>query len=463
MIELGLGSVAEIYDFIKQFHFKSGYGVDLYNDMTFSDTSKIRVSPAEGHVVLKRDSITQFYPTEDDIWARTWVTNPLSARKLKMIQLLPNIEVADTERKVRLYDGTNDLYWDGVTWSIAGAGNWNTEAEINANIETFPLLPDREFAVTINLKTTDREVTPEVTEVRVLMEIHIDYIEDIVLRSLLPAFEDAIDPVANMAHIPEFTTDVSTIDLSEYRRNIPFNISDVAGVYDLTDDPERLYNQLDNYNPATSVITLSTPLPAGHRPIVLIRYKPEIVFIQHQDWYEVDKVPCLLIQSLEVPFTSAYNQSAREGIVDKGTGNAVVLKEPWRATFEFRIHGLTGGLVDEFRLQSRVIEFFEKNPMLRSTGLDELYRMRIEREFRDLSSPSRSDQRAFWTRFTVNDVRMPFVSESAHAVQRVSLTFKGPKSPTVLHEDPVKGGSRIVATTHTEDGPVEFTETVEIT
>ena len=101
--------------------------------------------------------------------------------------------------------------------------------------------------------------------------------------------------------------------------------------------------------------------------------------------------------------------------------------------------------------------------MLRSNGLDEYYRMRIEREFRDLSSPSRSDQRAFWTRFTVNDVRMPFVSEPAHAVLKTSFTFKGPKSPTVTHEDPVKGGSRIVLTSHTEDGPVEFTETVDIT
>lgn len=463
MLELTYGSVAEVYDFVKQFHFATGYGVDLYNQMTYSDTTKVRVSPVEGRILLKRDATTQWYPTDDDIWARTWVTNPLSVRKLKMLQVLPNIQQTNTEVKVRLYNGTEDLYWDGAAWSAAGVGNWNTEAEINANIETFPILPDREFAVTLNLKTTDKEVTPEVTEVRVLMEVHIDYIEDIVLRSLLPALENAIDPVANLAHIPPFTTDVTTIDLSEYRTNIPFNISDVAGVYDISADPERLYNQLDSYNVNTQVITLSSPLPAGNRPLILIRYRPEVVFIQHQDWYEVAKVPCLLIQQLEVPFTSAYNQGAKESVVDKGTGNAVVIKEPWRATFEFRIHGLTGGLVDEFRLQSRVIQFFEENQFLRSTGLDEYYRMRIEREFRDLSSPSRSDERAFWTRFTVNDIRMPFVSEAAHAVQNLSLTFKGPKSPSVLHEDPVKGGSRVVLTTHTEDGAVEFSETVDIT
>jgi hypothetical protein len=93
----------------------------------------------------------------------------------------------------------------GGNWAVADptdATNWNTEAEINAHIETFPILPNRQFAITMNLKTTDREVTPEVTEIRVLMEVCIDYIEDIVLRSLLPAIDGAIDPIANLAHVP---------------------------------------------------------------------------------------------------------------------------------------------------------------------------------------------------------------------------------------------------------------------
>lgn len=462
MIEIALGSEAEVFDFIKQFHFMPGQGVDLFNQMAYSDPTKIRMSPVQGHVVLKRSTTTKFYPTDTDIWARTWVTQPLAARKLKMLQVFPNHQVMGTTVKVRLFDGTNDLYWDedASEWLVAGSGDWNTEAEINAHITTFPLLPNRRFAVTMNLATTDKEVTPEVTQIRVLMEIHIDYIEDIVLRSLMPAFENAIDPVANCAHIPAFTTDVSSIDFSQYRQNVSYTVSDVEAVFDLTADPDRLYNRLDNFDPATQIITLTQDLPAGHRPFILLRYKPEIVFIQHQDWYEVDKVPAILIQALEVPFTSAYSSASREGIVDKGTGNATVVREPWRATFEFRIHGLTGGLVDELRLMSRVIQFFENNRFLRSTGLDEYYAMSMEREFRDLSSPSRSDLRAFWTRFTVKDVRMPFVSESAHAVRRLSLTFKGPQPP---HEDPVKGGSRVKITVHTEDGPVEFTETVEIT
>jgi hypothetical protein len=460
MLEMGLTSVAEVYDFIKQFHFRPGQGVDLFNSVEYSDTDLVRLSPSIGEVTLKREAVSQFYSTDDDIWFRTWVTNPLAMRQIKMLQLFPNLQLTDTSRQVRIYDGTDDYYWDGAAWSVAGAGNWNTEADFNANIEAYDVLPGRQFAITVNLKTTDREITPTVDEIRVLMSVHIDYIEDIVLRSLMPSLEGAIDPTARLTNVPAFEVDSDTIDLSEYRMNIPYTISDIAGVYDLTDDLELLYNLLDTYTPSTGIITLTSDIPAGNRPLVVIRYIPEVIFIQHQDWYEVTKVPCLLLQQLEVPQTTAYNLAAREGIVDKGTGNAVVLQEPWRATFEFRMHGLTASVVDEMRLMSRVIQYFEENPVLRSTGLDEYYRMRIEREFRDLSSPNRADQRAFWTRFSVNDVRMPMVSTTAKAVQRVSLTFKGPKP---AHEDPLKGGARVIANTHVDGGPVEFEETVEIT
>jgi hypothetical protein len=452
-------SVAEVYDFIKQFHFHKGLGVDLFDEMEFSDDAMVRVSPPEGLIKLKRDATTQFYPTDADIWARTWVTNPKAARKLKMVEIFPVIPPEDTTVQLRIYDGSDDYWWDGGDWAVAGASDWNTEAEINANIETFPLLPNRQFAITLNLTTTDREVTPTVSEVRVLMEVQIDYLEDLVMRSLMAQLEAEIRPTSNFI-VPAFESDTSSLDFDDYRLNTPYTISDVVGVYDFDADPELLTNLFNSYDSGTHVITFTSAIPAGNRAWILFRYTPEVVFVQHQDWHEVAKVPCLLIQRLEVPFTSAYNLAAREGIVDKGTGDAVILQEPWRATLEFRLHGLTASVVDEMRLMSRVIQFFEENRVIRSVGLDEYYWMRIEREFRDLSNPNRADQRAFWTRFAIHDIRMPMVSETGHAVQRLSLTWKGPKPP---HEDPLKGGARIIISTHTEDGPVEFEETVEVT
>jgi hypothetical protein len=453
-------SVSETLKFIKQFHFSQGQGVDIFQDVTFSDNTKIRLSPTSGVIKLKMQS-SGFFPDDADIWARTWITNPKAVRKLLMLEVFPESQPEYGVVNVRIYDGTNDYYWDGAAWSIAGTSDWNTEAEINANIDTFPILPNRQFAITLNLQTTDpdRRVTPFVSEVRVLMEVHIDYIEDIVFRSLMPLMENDIRPAANFGNVQEFTTDVSTINLFDYRINTPYRIVDVDRVYDFTDDPELIYNLFSDYDSGTGVITLTSSLPAGHKPFIVFRYVPEIAFITHQDWYEVSKLPCLIIQGLEVPVTSAYNITAREGVVDKGTGQAVVVHEPWRATIEFRLHGLTASAVDQMRLMSRVIKFFDDNKFIKSTGLDEYYRMRIEREFRDLSNPDRSDQRAFWTRFTIEDIRMPIVSEDTYGVKKVAVTFKGPKP---AHEDSIKGGARTVIIPHSEDSPIEWTETIDV-
>lgn len=459
METLGLTSVSEVRNYIKQFHFEPGFGINPWEELTFSDTDLIRLSPQDFSIKLKSDN-NGFYSTNADIWARTWITNPLALRRITMFQSLPNIQPDNTGVQFRIYDGTNDYYWNGAAWVVAGASDWNTEEELNANLSSFNVLPNRQFAVTMNLFTTDREATPSIYEIKLLTEMNIDYVEDIVLRSLLPSLESEVRPVTNLGHILPFTTDVSTIDLNDYETNTSYNIIDVVGVYDFTDDDELLYNLLDSYNPSTKIVSLSSDLPATHRPLILARYQPEVVYIQHQDYYEVAKLPTLLIQGLEIPTEAFYNLVAQEGIVDRATGDAKIIYEPTRATFEFRIHGLTASVVDEMRLITKLNEYFNNNLFLRSVGLDELYRMRVVREFRDMSNANKADERAYWTRFNIFDVRMPLRSEDAQAVMQVNLTFSEPKPP---HEDPIKGGSEVVPTTHREDGPIQWNETISVT
>lgn len=461
MIEMNNTSVAEVYRFIKQFHFESGYNHNPYTELTYSDTSMIRYSNERSRIVLKRQS-DNLYPSGTDIWFRTWTTNPKACRRLLMLQIFPSIQPTYGEVYLRINNGTDDLYWDGGAWSIAGVGDWNTEAEINANIETFPILPDRIFAITVNLRTTDprRDVTPYVTEIRVLMEVHIDYMEDIILRSLMPLMEGGITPVANFAAIPVFSTDVSTIDFSDYRINTPYNILDVEHVYDLTDDIDLLYNLFQSYDTNTGIITLSSDLPAGHTPLVIFRYVPEISYITHQDWIEVNKLPSIVIQRIEVPIAQDYTPESKEGIVDKGTGNAVLVHEPLRVSLEFRLHVMVSNPVDQLRLISKTLEFFKDNKFITSTGLDESYRMFIEREFRDITSPNKADESAFWTRFSIKDIRMPFKSTDEHAVLRTLITFKGLKPP---YEDPLLGGSQVETIVNEDDAPVVISEIIEKT
>jgi len=464
MITMGLTSVAEVYRVIKQFHFNPEFGHDAFSELTFSSTSLIGLSRERYEVRLKRQT-TGRYPTTENIYFRTWTTTPKACRRLLMMEVFPEIQPDGAMIQVRLNDGTSDYFWDGTAWSVAAADDWNDEATINANISSFPILPDRTFAVVVNLRSIDGtlvsagEVTPIVNEIRVLMEVHIDFIEDIIFRSLMPSIESHITAAGNYAAIPAPTADTLTLDFDSLRINTPYNIIGIIGVYDLTDDIDLLYNLYSSYSSVTGLITLTSTFPAGHRPLIIFRYRPEVVYIQHQDYFEVSKLPTILIQRLEVPVASSYNQLAVEGIVDKGTYAAVVIDDPMRITLQFRLHGLTASSVDEMRLMSRVMEYFKNNPFITSVGLDEKYRMYLEKEFRDLTNPNRSDERAFWTLFSIQDVRLPFISRDTTAVRNINFVFS---EPAPAHEDPIKGGARIVSSLHSTESAVEWTRTTTI-
>jgi len=468
-IMMGTTSVAEVYRIIKQWHFEDGLNHNAFEELTFSDATKIRLDPTDFNVKLKIQSTTNAYTDDANVWFRTWTTNPKALRKLLMIEIFPEVQPDDAEIYLRINNGTNDYYWKTSTsaWTIATAStHWNTEAEINAHITTFPILPGRTFAITVNLRSLDsrHEVTPLVREIRVLMEVHIDFIEDIVLRSLMPMVTSGITALANYAAIPAVNvalpaTGITSINFSQYRKNTPYNITAIAAVYDIVNDPELLTNLYSSYNPTTQVITLSSQIPNGGRPFILMRYVPEVAYITHQDWLEVNKLPVILIQRVEVPVATNNTLASREFIVDKSTGNGVVIEKPWRANLDFRLHVLTSSLVDEMRLMSKVLEFFERYQFIRSVGIDEYYRLYLSREFRDMSNPDRSDQRAFWTKLTIYDVRMPFVSRDAKAVTRLVVNIS---EPLITTEDPAVGGSEAKTSVHSDGSPVKYTVTVEI-
>ena len=457
MPSINVTSVAETYRYIKEFVLNPSCGFDIERGLVYSDLDYIFLDRAEWKIRLRRQE-NGYYSTDDNIWFRTWTTTPKSLRKLLMIQVIDSTPT-DTFTQVRLFDGTDHYWWNGVAWVVAGVGDWNDEGTINANIETFTIVPNREFGVVVNLVTTNKYVTPRVSEIRVLMEIRIDYLEDLIFRSLIPAMKAGIRPVANY-DLPPYNTDQATIDLNDYELDTAFNIVDVDAVFNFSADSELLTNILSSYDPVTKIIALTTPIPSGERPFIVFRYEPEIAYTTQQDYTEVAKVPSIVLQRLEVPIATSYNHAARESVVDKGTGNAVLVHEPWRATLEFRIHVFTDRAVDEMRLMSGVMKFFDDNKRIRSVGLDEYFRMQIIREFRDLITPDRSDLRVFWTRFQIMDVRMPFISEDVNGIRRLIIKFSEPALP---HEDPVLGGSRVVITTHAEDSPKLWEEIIEIT
>jgi hypothetical protein len=461
MTELLDTSVAEEYRFIKEFGFSPSLGFNPYNELTFSDSSLIRLNPANYNIQLKKDE-DGYYSTDSDIYVRTWVTNPKSLRRLDMLQVMCTRD-SEFSVNVRLHNGTDDYYWDGAQWSVAGAGNWNTEAEINANIQTFDVLPDREFAVVLNLVTTNNEKTPSVFEVRVLMQVRIDYIEDIVYRSLIPLFQTGFRPLANWP-IPAVLSDTTTIDLNDYQLDEGFDIVDIDAVFDFSDDPNLLYNIFSSYDENTKIITLSQTIPTGNVPFLLVRYVPLIAYTTNQDYaedgsLEVAKLPAIVIHRIEIPLSSRYPLMSKEGVVDKGTGAAVEIDSPIRADIEFIIHVFANRGVDQMRMTSKMYEFFENNKFLTSVGLDEKYPIQIVKEFRDVGYANKADEHNSWTRFAIRDVRMAFSSTDTYGVQRVVFKFSEPAN---IIEDPIIGGSELKSIEREIDDEKQWEEIIYV-
>lgn len=461
MPTLGTTSVAEEYRYLKTFDLVYDADRDPNTDLEFSDSTKIMYDNRKAHVRLKKIS-TGFYSTDADIWFRTWVTNPKAAREFIMVQVKgknSNGMDGSTSWQVRLYDGTDHIYWDGAAWSVAGAGDWNTEAEINANLSTFSFLPNRRFAVVVNLVTTDKYITPTITEIKTLLKIRIDYIEDLIYRSLIPLMEANIRPLANV-DFPALLSDTDEIDMNDYDFDTNFNIVDIEAVYDFTNDSELLYNLLDSYDTGTKVITLTSTMLTGSVPLVVFRYQPDIIYTTQQDYLEVNKIPSIIINRIEIPTETSFSLSARDGIVDKGTGDAVLFPEPSRATLQFRVQLKTDKGVDLARMLSSFMKFFDENKKITAIGVDENYRMQIIREYRDLITPKSNDELLFWTIFEIHNVRMPFISQDTYGVQKLVLNFKEPKD---INEDPLLGGRRLTVQSHEEDGPFDWEEQIEIT
>jgi len=101
----------------------------------------VRLVAGEHRVTLKdTDSL---YPTDPDLYIKTWIVNPKSVKKWLLFEsVIAHVYDYDgnriTDDGYRLGDGTNEYWWDGGAW-VVNASNWNTEQEVCENIESFPV------------------------------------------------------------------------------------------------------------------------------------------------------------------------------------------------------------------------------------------------------------------------------------------------------------------------------------
>lgn len=345
------------------------------------------------------------YSTDPDQSAETWVWNPGSVKQWLGFEAVVTHKFLGTTQLTgagfRLSDGTDEYWWDGGAWAVSTT-QWNTEVEVAANIPTFPVA-DQKLQVVVNLTTTDKARTPELVELKILWASDVEFLEDILYRSLVPALRDEVRPISDYL-LGLGTGPTSSIDLNDFPLETPYNLVDIDSVFDHSADPKHLTDLLDSYDPGTKVITLSAPIPDENLGFVRFLYEPEVAVTTSQDYTEISKVPALVLDDVnEVGMTQ---RGIDDWIVNKSVNPPITVKvpAPMQGDLEIVMHTLTDKGVDQKRLTDRVKAFFANNPTLRSTALDERFTLWLIDEYDMRTPPGKADQHTGSVRFRIRDV-----------------------------------------------------------
>lgn len=349
-------------------------------------------------------SILRPYSLDQTLTARTWITNPKALTQWVTFQVEfrkdppwtnPNVSGTPVTIQFRLSDGTDDLWWDGAAWSVAGVGEWNSEHEIAANIATFPVT-DRKLGVVVNMYTLDSKVSPRIRALKLLYEAELVEEWDLVYNSLLPAIKNAVRPQARAVY--QLEVDSSTIDFSDTRAlgfDTGYNIVDVTSAFDYTNDPTLLVDIRQSF--ASSILTLSSELEAGSQVYVNFTYEPTVTVLTSRDYSEIATIPSICITRLTYRDTisAGSSLSSEDAVHDLETGIGWAIPGPRVFDLNAVIEVVTDKQFDGYGLAHAIREWIARNPLLIMTGTDEGYQILSEGVYEDTSEPNEDDLRQY--------------------------------------------------------------------
>ena len=368
---------------------------DEYLATNFSDVTKVTLERRQGAAYGRLKNLntgalevlgeTPNYSVAADLYMKFDLWNPNALDSWGGFDLWGETPVG-TSIGVRLSaDGITHQYWNGSAWVTASAGNWNTVQEINDNIPTFTET-NKKVQVIVNLKTTDKTVTPTIEAVGILYDAYIDFDYDLVFDSLMARFKQ-MRPRKDWA--VELNADSTTVDLAVEHKVDPFDIKDVHAVYNHTNDPAHLSDILSSYNPSTKLVTLTASQDAGDNLWVIFSYQLQVVVQVHQDFGVVEKIPALIIEDIDDFETR--QASGKEIIRNKALKTATAIEAPVSIDFRFTMKIMASRERDMAAIRTALVKEIEGNPLLTSYGLGEKYSMLWNKRINNMRGPNLSD------------------------------------------------------------------------
>jgi hypothetical protein len=388
---------------IERFTFREG---DFEATVTDANTELDTVG---SFVSLVADPVTGLFPTVadgvDEAQVATRLFTPTTCRGWLMIESdivhkrAPRTNALVTAARFRVNDGASAWWWDGAAWAVAAApAEWNTEAEINANLATFPFTA-RALRIVVNLQTTDGRVAPELHGIKLLWRSDVAWEEDVVYRTVIRALRAGLAPVARAKHQLAATassfalhwrvTHDSTVPTGAATIEGGYDVIGIEAVFDLATDPNRLANLASAFTATSTTsgtVTLTGPVTAPGDLEIHFVYRPEVAVDRHRDDIKPAYIPAVIITTITHEGETQKVQGA-DLIVDRATGTAVRLPSPRQGDIRFGFRIEAERTQDRARLSDEICCFFDENALIRSAGLDRSYTVQLVDEFSSARDP----------------------------------------------------------------------------
>lgn len=394
------------------------------SSLTFSDPTKINIVGDQLQLRVQginRSTGKPVFPLDTNLTATTALTNPDTLNQWLAFGMTPTTskQLANTLVQFKLNDGTDDRFWNGSTWTVAGAADWNSEVQVAANISTFPVV-SKSLALVINLVTTDEKKTPTVSLIDIWMSCEIDYLRSIIADSLIPSLRSAVRPTIDFSARAEGGVRFNLRDLET-----KYNVVSVSAVFDKTTDPGLATNLFSAYDAVSKVITLSSAVDRGNVLRLRFQVEPEVILNwSSQDYVEVEALPAIVVDNITLLGNEIF---AQIDVRDASTNEARVRRFPFRLRFEIDVRLLAEKNRTLLSMMDRALEHLASTPSLPWPAVDEGISMVSASEGLFQPRPNLSDKHEMGYSLVLQDIHLWLRPEELFSlVQQFNLTLSTP-------------------------------------
>lgn len=244
-----------------------------------------------------------------DLHVRTEPFAPTARKTWDFVEVIANVP-ENTHIDVRVHDGSDPLWWNGAAWAVAGAGDWNTEAELNANLSDYD---GDSLAIEVRLRTDLDTVTPSLASIGLAWTGEaINWLKSWIYDGIVESLKANLRPTTA---IPVDGNGTDEFDLDGYDLGAGYRITEVVEAYNHTSDPRHRINILTGY--AGTVATLSEVVPEGDTLFMLARYAPQISVTTSPDYVDKARVPAVWITDIRTQSRPSMQGGSGPAVIDR--------------------------------------------------------------------------------------------------------------------------------------------------